>query len=114
MSQHEDKIRLQHMLDHAREAVALVKDKSRASLDHERLLQLGLVRLIEIVGEAAARVSAQGREKYPSIPWREAAGIRNRLIHGYDTVDLDVLWDTVALDLPPLILELERIVGQTA
>ena len=82
--QREDEVRLRHMLDHAREAVAMVAGKQRSDLQCERMLELALVRLIEIVGEAAAKVSAEGQERYPLIPWREVVGMRNRLVHGYD------------------------------
>ena len=108
MPKHEDSVPLQHMLDHAKEAVDMIAGKKRADLDGERMLELSLIRLIEIIGEAAARVSVEGRNRYPSIPWREVIGMRNRLVHGYDSVDLDVLWDTVELDLPPLITQLEK------
>jgi len=108
MSQHDDDVSLQHMLDHAREAVKMIDGKKREDLGVERMLELSLVRLIEIIGEAAARVSLESRTRYPSIPWREVIGMRNRLVHGYDSVDLDVLWDTVELDFPPLIAELEK------
>jgi len=67
---------------------------------------LALTRLVEIIGEAAARVSAQTREQYTDIPWIEMIGLRNRLIHGYDAVDLDILWDILHEDLPPLIQRL--------
>jgi uncharacterized protein with HEPN domain len=97
------------MLDHAREARSMVKGKSRADLQRDRMLELALVRLIEVVGEAAARVSPEGCNKYSRIPWPEIVGMRNRLVHGYDQVDLDVLWDTIEYDLPPLVAELERI-----
>jgi len=109
MTRHDDRIRLQHMLDHAREAVLMVKEKESADLGRDRMLELATVRLIEIIGEAAARVSAEGREKFTSIPWQEVIGMRNRLIHGYDQVDLDILWDTIEIDLPPLITALEEI-----
>ena len=91
MPKHEDIVPLQHMLDHAREAVNMIAGKKRADLGRERMLELALIRLIEIIGEAAARVSTKGRIRYPSIPWREVIGMRNRLVHGYDSVDLDVL-----------------------
>ncbi len=107
MSRHSDPVRLRHMLDHSREAVALVADKTRAHLSGNRLLQLGLVRLVEIIGEAAARVSKDGRARCPTIPWDDVIGMRNKLIHGYDMVDLNILWDTVTDDLPRLIRELE-------
>ena len=91
------------MRDHAREAVALAHGKTRAELDSDRLLVLGLTRLVEIVGEAAARVSDSQREQLPNIPWADIVGMRNRLIHGYDAVDEDILWTVVTRDLPPLV-----------
>jgi uncharacterized protein with HEPN domain len=95
------------MLDHAREAVALLYGKTRGDLANARLLQLGLVRLVEIIGEAAARVSKDMQARHTSIPWEDVVGMRNKLIHGYDQVDLGILWDTVTDDLPHLIQELE-------
>lgn len=78
MSRHSDLVRLRHMLDHAREAASLVAGKSRTDLANTRLLQLGLVRLVEIIGEAAARVSTDGRERSPAIPWENIVGMRNK------------------------------------
>lgn len=109
MSQHKDEIRLRHMIDHAMEAMTMVQGKKRSDLNSDRMMELSLVRLVEIIGEAAARVGTESREKYPSIPWLQIVGMRNRLIHGYDAVDLNVLWDTIIDDLPPLIDELEKI-----
>ena len=91
----------------------MLAGKERADLQSERMLELALVRLIEIVGEAAARVSPESQTRYPHIPWRQVVGMRNRLVHGYDSVDLDVLWDTIEDDFPPLIAELKRILGET-
>jgi uncharacterized protein with HEPN domain len=96
------------MLDHAVEAAALVEGKTRSDLDSDRMLNLSLVRLLEIVGEAANRIPAEERLKYPGIQWTGIVGLRNRLIHGYDAVDFDILWEIVTVDLPPLITELER------
>ena len=107
MSRHSDLIRLRHMLDHACEAVALVQGKTRKDLANTRLLQLGLVRLVEIIGEAAGRVSKDMQAKHASIPWEDVVGMRNKLVHGYDQVDLGILWDTATDDLPQLIQELE-------
>ena len=109
MTQHDDIARLQHVLEHAREAVSMIEGKERADLRHERMLELSLIRLIEVVGEAAARVTPEGQAKYSSIPWPQVVGMRNRLIHGYDQVDLDILWDTIEVDLPPFITKLEKI-----
>ena len=111
MTQHDDLVRLRHMLDHSREAVAMARGKRSEDLKRNRMMQLALVRLVEIIGEAATRVSDEGRARHPSVPWQAAIGMRNRLVHGYDQIDLDVLWDTVQDDLPALIGQLERIVG---
>ena len=109
MTQHDPTVRMRHMLDHAKEAVDLLAGKEKADLSRDRILELALVRLVEIVGEAASRLLIEDQSRYPSIPWRDIVGMRNRLVHGYDAIDLDVLWDTVQIDLPQLIGELERI-----
>ena len=109
MTQHDVRLRLRHMYDHAKEAVELLAKKQKEDLAQDRLLELALVRLVEIVGEAANRIPADCQVQYPSIPWREIVGMRNRLAHGYDAIDLKVLWDTVKDDLPGLLKELERI-----
>jgi uncharacterized protein with HEPN domain len=108
MSQREGDIRLRHMLDYSREAAALVAGRTREDLDTDRTLNLALVRLLEIVGEAASRTTDEERLRYPSIPWNQIVGLRNRLIHGYDSVDFDVLWGIASVDLPKLVAELER------
>lgn len=64
------------------------------------MLALSLVRLLEIIGEAANNVSEGFRSEHPDIPWRKVVGIRKRLIHGYFDLDLDIVWDTVRKDLP--------------
>jgi len=112
MSQREGDIRLRHMLDYSREAVALLAGRTRGDLDADRQLNLALVRLLEIVGEAASRTTDEERLQCPSIPWSQIVGLRNRLIHGYDSVDFDVLWGIVSGDLPKLIVELERLLPE--
>ena len=74
------------------------------------MLNLSLVRLLEIVGEAANRVPLEERPRYPQIPWPQLISLRNRLIHGYDNVDFDILWQIVTRDLPVLVSELDGIV----
>lgn len=101
------------MLSHACEAVSLIEGKTRTDLDRERLLNLALVRLLEIVGEAANRVSSEGQMRWSGIPWPQIVGMRNRLIHGYDFVDFDILWQTVVEDVPNLITLLETILHET-
>jgi uncharacterized protein with HEPN domain len=96
------------MLDNAREAVLMVEGKDRGDLQNERMLELSLIRLVEVIGEAAARMSQVGQKKYNSIPWPQIVGMRNRLVHGYDQVDLNILWDTIKEDLPLIIVKLEE------
>jgi uncharacterized protein with HEPN domain len=110
MPKHDDEVRLRHMLEHAREAIALLGGRDRSDLEASRMLSLALVRLIEIVGEAANRVSKTRQKQLSQVPWPQIIGMRNRLIHGYDTVDLDIVWQTVTEELPPLITTLEEIV----
>jgi len=112
MTQHDDLTRIRHVLDYSREAVEMLGGMAPEDLSRNRMLQLALVRLVEVVGEAASRVSDAGQQRYPSIPWHKARCMRNRLVHGYDMIDLRVLWDTITDDLPPLIAELERILEQ--
>jgi uncharacterized protein with HEPN domain len=99
---------MRHMLDHARQTVASVQQRTRADLDQDRILQLALQKAIEIVGEAASRVSREGRSRHPDIPWAEAIAARNRIMHGYDTVDYDVVWQILTEEFPALIVALER------
>ena len=110
MTRHDDNIRLHHMLDHTREAITIIEGRRRADLDSDRLLELGLVRLVEIIGEAAARVGPDTRDRYPNIPWPAIVGMRNRLIHAYFDIDADRVWDTITDDLPSLLSELEKLI----
>lgn len=112
MSKGDDSLSLKDMLSHAREAVELLGNSSREELGRNRVIQLALTRLVEIVGEAANRVSEETRKANPKIPWPQIIGMRNRLIHGYDVIDFDLLWDTVTDDLPPLIATLQEIVRE--
>ncbi len=114
MSRRNDWVTLKQMVDHAVEAIELTQEEGRESLDQNRLLELGLVRLVEIVGEAAGRISLETQARHPQIPWPQIISMRNRLVHGYDSVDLDILWQTIHEDLPPLIEMLEAILAKRA
>ncbi len=97
------------MLDATRKAAGFAEGRSRADLDTDEMLGLSLVRLLQVVGEAAKSVSPGLREKYPDIPWRQIAGTRDRLIHGYFDVDMDIVWQIVTGDLPALVAGLEQL-----
>jgi uncharacterized protein with HEPN domain len=99
------------MLDAAKQAIQFTRGKSNADLYRDAQLALALTRLVEIIGEAAKNVSAETRAKLPQIPWRAIAGTRDRLVHAYFDVDLERLWQIVAVDLPPLVEALGAAVG---
>ncbi len=107
----EDKIRLQHMLDAANEALSFVKGINLENLNKDRKLALSLVRLIEIIGEAASQISSETKESYNEIPWQSIVGMRNRLIHAYFDIDLNLVWGTVKDDLPSLISGINQILS---
>ena len=98
----EDHIRIRHMLDAVMQALAFVEGRARADLDADRMLLLALVKCIEILGEAASKVSPEVRQASPDIPWRSIVAMRNRLIHGYFDINADMVWATVVEVLPSL------------
>ena len=112
MSQHDDETRLRDMLDHADRAVEAIRDRSRADLDRDPILGAALEGFVEIIGEAAGRVSEDRKVAAPDIPWRQIMGMRNRLVHAYGAVDRNVLWDVVHDDLPDLVGKLHRELGR--
>ena len=105
-----DEIRLRHMLEAAREAVSFARGRARADLETDRQLLLSLVKDIEIVGEAASQITDSTRKELGEIPWASIIAMRNRLIHAYFSINLDIVWKTVQEDLPGLIDQLERFV----
>ncbi len=108
MSQREDTVLLRDMLEHARLARQAVHDRQREDLDRDRVLLAALERFIEIIGEAASQLSEDGRQSRPDIPWPQIIAMRNRLIHGYPSVDEDIIWKVVQNNIPALITKLER------
>jgi uncharacterized protein with HEPN domain len=110
MSKIDDSSRLHHMLDAATEAITFASARQRNDLDKDRMLTLSLVKEIEIIGEAASNISPECRDRYAEIPWVEIIGMRNRLIHAYFEVDLDIVWQVVTYDLPTLIDALRQVI----
>ncbi len=112
MSRRDDRASLVDMLNYAEEAVVLLGEASLNDLAEDRVMELALWKLLEIVGKAANRVSGETQQDYQEIPWPQIIGMRNRLVHGYDDVSLKILWDTINNDLPPLIEQLKAIVSE--
>ena len=98
-----DATRLRHMIDAARDAASFVAGRDRAELDRNRMLSLALLKEIEIVGEAAGRVSEDCRTACGEVLRANIIAVRNRLIHGCHSIDLDIVWSTATVELPRLI-----------
>jgi len=107
----EDRIRLQHMLDAAEDALRFASGLTRADLDTNRMATFAIVRAVEIIGEAAATVSDETKRGYADLPWGSMIAMRHRLIHAYYDIDLNQVWDTITEDLPPLIARLQEILA---
>ena len=107
-----DRIRVTHILEAAKEALSFTAGKSRLNFETDRQLQMAVVREIEIIGEAAGKVSEETRSKYPDIPWLKIANMRNHLAHVYFDIDLDIVWDTLQQNLPPLVKQIEKILSE--
>ena len=99
------------MLLSARIAIKYRQEKSIDDLENNLQLQDALIRRLLIIGEASNRISESTQNSSPSIPWRLIKGMRNRLVHEYDDIDLDTVWETVKTSLPILAFELEKIVS---
>jgi uncharacterized protein with HEPN domain len=104
-----DRIRLQHMLEAAEEALSFARGRSREDLDSDRQFTLSVVKCLEIVGEAASNVSQETAQELAQVPWRAIISMRNRLIHGYFTINLAIVWQTISEDLPVLVTLLRSI-----
>jgi uncharacterized protein with HEPN domain len=107
MAVNRDRALVKDIIDHASEAVAISGGRRRGDLDTDLQFRYAGERLIEIVGEAAGKLSPEFRGQQPEIPWNLIIGMRNRLIHGYGEVNLDRLWATLADDLPKLVANLK-------
>lgn len=108
----EDRVRLRHMLDAAHSAQRFLRGRRRADLDTDEQLTFAVVRALEIIGEAAGRVSEDARQALPHVPWRDIIGMRHRLIHAYFDVDLQRVWDTAIHFIPDLADRLDESLGE--
>ncbi|MBD5803329.1 hypothetical protein AZOA_27650 [Azoarcus sp. Aa7] len=105
----EDGVRIRHMIDAAESALRFINGRQRADLEQDEMLSFALVRAVEVIGEAASKVTAEGRAEVPDVPWAAVTGMRNRLIHAYFDINLDILWATVEQALPRLLKQLKSV-----
>lgn len=109
MSRRRDDVSLRHMRDFASSGATWAAHHSRTDLDTDGLVLLGLVKLVENIGEAAGRLSPETHSAFPQIPWRSIIAARHHLVHGYDKIDHDVLWRILSEDLPVLVVQLDGV-----
>ena len=105
----EDAVRIRHMMDAAELALDFTRGPTRSDLDRDKMLKFALVQAIQVIGEAANKVSPEGRQAGPAVPWQVITGMRNRLVHAYFDVDGDLLWATTQKDLPALLEQLRAL-----
>ncbi len=104
-----DGVRLRHMIEAAESALSFIAGRNRADLDHDPMLLFALLRAVEVVGEAASKVSAKGRAAMPALPWKQMVAMRNRLVHAYFDIDTEIVWKTVTEELPLLLAAMRKI-----
>lgn len=98
---------------HASDICAFTEGKERADLDTDRMLMLAITRALEIIGEAANKISPEERVLFSEIPWIEIVGLRNRLAHEYASIDLSIVWNIATSDIPILLDILETIINRS-
>jgi uncharacterized protein with HEPN domain len=101
-----DHVRILHMVDAAESVELVAAGRKRGDLDTDRMLLFAIVRAIEVIGEAASKVTNETQDESPEVPWASIVGMRNRLIHGYFDIDSDVVWKTVTDEIPGLLRSL--------
>ena len=108
----DDRLHLEQMLDAARRVSRLAREWGRRDFDDEEVVRLASLQLIQRLGEAASRLTADFRAAHPELPWAQMIGLRNRIVHSYDDVDPDIIWQVASADVEPVIAALERILGK--
>lgn len=105
----DDRVTVAQMLDVVRRIRAIIRGQTRDAFETDEIRQLALLHLIQVLGEAASRTTAAFRDAHPELPWAQMVGMRNRIVHGYDDVDPDIVWRVATEDVEPVLAALERI-----
>jgi uncharacterized protein with HEPN domain len=107
----DDRVRLRHIVDALSAAIRFTDGRSREDLDRDQMLAFALLHAIQIVGEAAGKISAEFRDQHPQIPWALITGMRHRLVHAYFDVNHDILWTTATHSVPELLAQIDRLLS---
>lgn len=110
--QRPDEVRLRHMLDAARDIQSILQGKTREVFEEDRVLTFAVIRLLEVLGEAASGLTKELIEAHQDVRWRDIVAMRHRLIHGYHDINLDIVWNTARRDVPKLIEQLEGMLDE--
>ena len=105
----EDRIRLLHMVEASQAALRFMAGRQRSDLQTDQMLLFAVLRTIEVIGEAASKVSEDVRVANVGIPWKAIVGMRNRLVHAYFDVDPEVVWETVQVEIPEILAKLTAL-----
>jgi uncharacterized protein with HEPN domain len=107
----DDRVTAAQMLDAVRRIRAVIRGRTRDAFETDEIRQLALLHLIQVLGETASRTTAAFRDAHPELPWAQMTGMRNRIVHGYDDVDPDIVWRVATEDVEPVLAALERILA---
>jgi uncharacterized protein with HEPN domain len=99
----EDRVRVLHMIEAGETVEQFLAGRSRDDLARDRMLLFAVVQALQILGEAASKISSEARAATPEVPWSVIISMRNRLIHGYSDIDPEVVWTTAAADVPGVV-----------
>jgi uncharacterized protein with HEPN domain len=105
----EDRVRLGHMIEAAKDAIGFIAGRARKDLDTDRMLLFAVVRAIEIFGEAASKLSDETRAAQSAIPWKAIIGMRNRVVHAYFDINAQLVWESATVELPAMLPQLEQL-----
>jgi uncharacterized protein with HEPN domain len=108
----DDRVRLLHMIEAAESVLGFVSGRQREDLNNDRMLLFAVVRAIEVIGEAASRVSDETRSANPQLPWAAIVGMRNRLVHAYFDIDRNIVWKTATEEIPALVTSLRALIAK--
>jgi uncharacterized protein with HEPN domain len=97
------------MIEAGESVQRFISDRRRSDFESDQMLLFAVVRAIEVLGEAASKISEDVRSASPEIPWSAITDMRNRLIHGYFDIDVDIVWNTATIEIPALLSDLRRI-----
>jgi uncharacterized protein with HEPN domain len=103
-----DDVYISHILEASQELSEFIKGIDKKNFLASKVIRAATVRQIQIVGEAAKKLSDKTKNEYPGIPWKDIAGMRDKLVHDYFGVDYDAVWDTITIDIPSLVKKLHE------